>query len=97
MKQAHAFSFNVSALSTVQSVAPYRRRHNLEKKHAFSSDLAGLEAFHGELQLIAANALEYNGPDTEVYECAALLRGFASGEHARLRRKVQSAGFIARR
>ena len=72
-------------------------RHNLEKKHAFSPDLAGLEAFHGQLELIAANALEYNGPDTEVYECAAQLRNFARGEYARLRRQVQSAGWFARR
>lgn len=76
---------------------PHDRRHNLEKKHAFSSNLAGLEAFHGQLELIAANALEYNGPDTEVYACAAQLRDFACGEYARLRRQVQSAGWFARR
>ncbi|KAK9846340.1 hypothetical protein WJX81_001888 [Elliptochloris bilobata] len=71
--------------------------HSLEKKHAFTADLAGLEDFHGRVQLIASNALEYNPTDTGEYECAAELRDFSRGEYERLRREVQSAGFIARR
>lgn len=72
-------------------------RHNLEKKHAFPGDMAGLEAFHADLQLMAANALEYNAPDSYEAGRAAALREFAASEFARRRREVQSAGFIALR
>ncbi len=76
---------------------PRSCRHNLEKKHAFAADLAGLEAFHAEVQLIAANAMEYNQPDSYEHGRAVALRDFATSEYTRRRREVQSAGYIARR
>ena len=49
------------------------------------------------MQLIAANAAEYNQPDSFEHGRAVALRDFATSEFARRRREVQSAGYIARR
>jgi hypothetical protein len=73
------------------------RRHSMEKRHAFSADMAGLEAFHDEVQLMASNALEYNPEGSYEHGRALALKDFAAAEFQRRRREVQSAGYIARR